>query len=193
MTGGLAITSQTLLPLESCPDCDYALAGLPAEGVCPECGRPYDQDIVVLYGRGDGVHASLANSPRGKVVVEVACFGLCLVCLWFVGSGRPWFVIAVLAAAAYFAAMIARRTGRRGGMAQVRVNAAGCMQDDSPDDGPNTGPLRMVAQSFVAMLPSSFGMVNSTFVRIFWVGRWRRLSCNGSSCRSPPRHGLDGL
>ncbi len=33
-----------------CPRCEYALAGLPATGVCPECGRAYGATEVVLYG-----------------------------------------------------------------------------------------------------------------------------------------------
>jgi hypothetical protein len=34
--------------LTFCPGCDYSLEGLPDEGVCPECGRPYDQQFIVL-------------------------------------------------------------------------------------------------------------------------------------------------
>ena len=51
------------------------------------------------------------------------------------------------------------------------MNAAGCLQDDSPEDGPNTGPLRMVAETFIAMLPSSFSMMGGpgrTFFQFFW-------------------------
>jgi hypothetical protein len=161
MTGGLATSSPTTLPLEACPGCDYALAGLPAEGVCPECGRAYDQETIVLYGRAGGAHANLANSTKRLLVVQIVSIGFILACVWFVRYGRQWWwILAAFAAVAYFSAVIARRrAGRRGGMAQVRMNVAGCLQDDSPEDGPNTGPLRMVAETFIAMLPSSFSMM----------------------------------
>ena len=42
------------LSLTLCPHCDYALAGLPPAGVCPECGGHYDQKFIVLSGRGRG-------------------------------------------------------------------------------------------------------------------------------------------
>ena len=38
------------LRLSHCPGCGYALEGLAPEGVCPECGAPYDQSEIVLHG-----------------------------------------------------------------------------------------------------------------------------------------------
>jgi hypothetical protein len=43
-------TQELPLRLEVCPRCDYSLTGLAAVGVCPECGREYDQFSVFLYG-----------------------------------------------------------------------------------------------------------------------------------------------
>lgn len=38
------------LRLDRCPDCGYLLCGLPARGLCPECGFAYDPSMIVLYG-----------------------------------------------------------------------------------------------------------------------------------------------
>jgi hypothetical protein len=170
VTGGLATSSPTTLPLESCPDCDYALAGLPAEGVCPECGRAYDQETVVIFGLGAGVHASLAHTPRRHAVAQIICAIVCPFAIWFAANRRAWVLVAAAAVAAYFAVEITRRyTSRRGALAQVRVNVAGCVQDDAPDDGPNTGPLRMIAESLVFMLMAAPGLMAEQWMRIVWL------------------------
>jgi hypothetical protein len=125
----------------------------------------------VLYGRGGGAHANLANSTKRLLVVQIVSIGVILASVWFVRYGRLWWwILAAFAAIAYFSAVIARRrAGRRGGMAQVRLNAAGFVQDDCPEDGPNTGPLRMVAELFILMLPSSFSMVGGPSRAIFQI------------------------
>src|SRR5712672_2511371 len=109
MTGGIELSSPTTLPLEACPDCDYALAGLPAEGVCPECGRAYDQDTVVLYGRGGGVHENAINSPTGLLVLQIICIGIVPVSIWFAGYSSRSLIITTLAVLGYFTAVAARR------------------------------------------------------------------------------------
>src|SRR4051812_13894108 len=102
MTGGLAASSPTTLPLEACPDCDYALAGLPPEGVCPECGRPYDQETIVLYGRGGGVHSNPVNAPTRLLVMQIIFLCIVPAALWFRLSGIRWWAIITLATLGYY-------------------------------------------------------------------------------------------
>jgi hypothetical protein len=48
------INAEALRRCAHCPQCGYALEGLPVSGLCPECGFEYFPDLVVLYGRGAG-------------------------------------------------------------------------------------------------------------------------------------------
>lgn len=45
-----------------CPQCDYALDGLPAAGICPECGRAYDGEFKILRGYSAGWGSNAASS-----------------------------------------------------------------------------------------------------------------------------------
>jgi hypothetical protein len=35
---------------DHCLGCHYQLAGLPEQGACPECGRPYDRGMAASEG-----------------------------------------------------------------------------------------------------------------------------------------------
>src|SRR5688572_3267499 len=72
-----AVQAGDLLRLENCPQCGYALAGLPAAGICPECGTAYDQSTVVLHGWGRGEHATLDTArPLSAVLIGLCYVGL---------------------------------------------------------------------------------------------------------------------
>jgi hypothetical protein len=49
-----------------CPLCDYALVGLPAEGICPECGQGYGATEMFLYGNALGSRRNAWNNYNRK-------------------------------------------------------------------------------------------------------------------------------
>jgi hypothetical protein len=70
------------LRLTTCPRCGYSLEGLPDDGVCPECGAPYDQSEVVLHGYGAGHYGGVAaGRPAAaavSAVVVLVTLGWCI-------------------------------------------------------------------------------------------------------------------
>lgn len=73
------------LRLSTCPDCGYALAGLPDVGTCPECGSAYDRDDgLVLFGTGAGTLANASNQSSREIAKQAAWFlGLLVVQFYF--------------------------------------------------------------------------------------------------------------
>lgn len=69
----------TSLRLAHCPQCDYSLEGLPDEGICPECGRHYDQSIIILPCRS----AREAGASGALSVIAISA----MVLAWLV---IPW-------------------------------------------------------------------------------------------------------
>src|SRR5437763_16523008 len=70
----------------ACPRCDYSLLGLPAIGVCPECGRTYDAQSVYLYGYAVGQRANAwsrrpmrAREQVSSAVVALGILGFFMV------------------------------------------------------------------------------------------------------------------
>src|SRR5437762_1422152 len=76
-----SLASEDPLQLTFCPRCDYSLQGLPREGVCPECGRAYDQSFVIIRGYPASEHNDAA---------------------WMSGRFSVWSVVTFLAAAGIF-------------------------------------------------------------------------------------------
>jgi hypothetical protein len=63
------------LRLAFCPRCDYPLQGLPDTGICPECGRPYDNDFIILRGPVVGNKRLILESLGGLVVAVLLIRG----------------------------------------------------------------------------------------------------------------------
>jgi hypothetical protein len=60
----------------ACPKCQYPLRGLPTNGFCPECGRPYDRQAL-LRGRPA---ADSKCSSCGYSLTGLSAVGVCPEC-----------------------------------------------------------------------------------------------------------------
>ena len=126
-----------LLRLEVCPGCAYQLEGLPPEGVCPECGRAYDQRTVFLYGWAAGAKADAGNAkPWHAALMAALPLAYCAAKGWraWHKGHLLWFTVFALWAAAILYLVWRRFTFRGPALAQVRLNDAGCLQADSTDE-----------------------------------------------------------
>lgn len=134
---GNAATADAL-HLDVCPGCAYQLQGLPPEGVCPECGRAYDQRVVILYGWATGSKADAGNAkPWHAAALAAAPLVYCtlrLVRAWSRGEFVRLALFGLWAAA--IAWFLYRRfvTFRGPGLTQVRLSEAGCVQADSTSE-----------------------------------------------------------
>jgi hypothetical protein len=133
-----ACTTTDPLRLSICPACGYSLTGLANEGVCPECGRAYDQRMVVLYGWGRGTHATATSAPPWVAVglLALQSVGVLNVVLSpgsSSGERAGWLVV--------WLGLIAwilwqrRRTPDLPGLVQVHLSDAGCVQLEDPRRG----------------------------------------------------------
>jgi hypothetical protein len=125
------------------------LSGLPAAGICPECGRTYTPDVVVLYGYGRGEHANLATAPRRFLVGRALLVALSLLPFLFGpshGAILRWlFFVGVVGVS-----LGVRRTHAHPGTVQARLNRLGCVQHINAAD-----PTAKMAANFVWIgLPS---------------------------------------
>ena len=111
-----------------CPECGYDLAGLPAEGRCPECGWGYDAEGVVLYGRLVADLDARARPTRtdrvAGAIVGVVLAGLLVWSAATSGSFIP--LVFVLGLIAVAAAVMARNFRSRGNRPdQLRLTPEG--------------------------------------------------------------------
>lgn len=149
-----------------CPACGYSLVGLPDEGTCPECGRPYDQSAIHLHGWACGKHADLSNAtPRAFIWKAVVLLAYALWMATQARAARPnWGVLAVFGLVVVDGGfkIWQRFSSRRPGLAQVRLDADGCAQDDAPADV--SAPAILQRALWIVYLPVYLGAVVAVIV-----------------------------
>jgi hypothetical protein len=133
--GSNSLASTDLLRLEHCVHCGYELTGLAADGTCPECGRPYNQDVVVLHGTARGSHTNISNSRPMYMVLWIALFSVNLINVPSMFR-RGHQLLAMFCAACWSLTILVpiwRRLNHTGpGLVQAHLSGAGCRQIDFP-------------------------------------------------------------
>lgn len=144
------------LRLTLCPGCGYSLTGLGDEGVCPECGRPFDQRTVVLFGWGRGTHATALTATPGVAAALLAfqSFGMLHSCINPASPpGLRAGMFALWLGLIGWAVWQRRSRPELPGRVQVRLSDAGCQQIDNPDkDAPAVTPWGRISEWEVSEL-----------------------------------------
>jgi hypothetical protein len=124
---------EPLLRPKNCPRCDYSLLGLPAIGVCPECGRAYDTVSVFLYGHALGQRANAWNRApmrRSEIITSVVVI-LSAFALFSFGRMHDSFFqlyLVVFIAVPMVATILRGRTTTGSGVVQVKLTPTGFHQ-----------------------------------------------------------------
>jgi hypothetical protein len=124
--------------LDRCPGCGYSLTGLPDDGTCPECGRGYDQQTVVLYGWGRGKHATIATATPWVTVGLLLVYSLGSWSTLTSPFAPTWQRVGVLVfwgGVVAFVVLRRQRTPDLPGLVQVHLSDIGCAQLDDPAAG----------------------------------------------------------
>ena len=139
------------LRLTFCPQCDYSFKGLPSTGICPECGRSYDQTVVVLRARplassGDP-NQYQGELTRGKIF-SFASSLLFLAFFFHLGLGATPFGLfyTSMTVMPIAAAVISRLSSVRPGYALVWLSPEGMAQGRTNAPGSLAGQIEIAVR-----------------------------------------------
>ncbi|HZK83008.1 MAG TPA: hypothetical protein VFC46_18130, partial [Humisphaera sp.] len=154
------------LSCDVCPNCGYSLQGLGNAGICPECGRAYDQSQVILHGWARGDHESVANAKGSRLVWVVICSMSGLLLQSFQFAFNRW---SILIAAAFTGVPILylfarRQNSSHPGLVQVRITDRVCVQYD---DLAGPSALLELWRSYGWVIP----IIGVAILALLWVDR----------------------
>lgn len=143
-----------LLRLENCPACTYALTGLPAVGVCPECGESYDTETVELAGKARGMtHVNSLNASSKQFRQNMLVYGLigitfyvlAILFLTVVTRSSVFLILMLILSCPLLtpAIRLLRRCFGERVQSRVRMNRSGIVQDDDPQEPPAAAIIRV--------------------------------------------------
>jgi hypothetical protein len=142
-----------------CPACGYVLVGLPRRGICPECGRAYAEDLIVLHGYARGMGAD-ASTGRPKSLVWFGLLAAFQVAAFLPQSGLEVWAFVVFVIVSFGLKLWGRRSPTHPGTVQARFNRHGCVQHRNPLD-----PMYRMAITLLLVAWS-----------VFWVAQLPNLS-----------------
>ncbi len=135
------------LRTEVCPNCAYALKGSPPVGACPECGQPFNQSEIILYGWARGKHENPGNAKASRLVwvlvLAILAIAPSAFQAWFLSPhGSKSFPLLLIVVAFLMVDKIVlmldkivmlfrRHKTDHPGLIQVRLSEAGCVQYDA--------------------------------------------------------------
>jgi hypothetical protein len=144
-----------------CPACGYALVGLPPRGICPECGRAYAEDLIVLHGYARGMGAD-ASTGRPKSLDWFGLLAAFQVAAFLPQSRWEVWAFVIFIIVSFGLKLWGRRSPTHPGTVQARFNRHGCVQHRNPVDPMywTAITLLLVAWSvfWVAQLPTLSAM-----------------------------------
>jgi hypothetical protein len=152
------------LKLQECPACHYSLRGLGDAGVCPECGRAFDDNTVVLHGYARGSFAHVGNARPWVALVLALIPAVHLFNLVNNPSGgRRWvFAFVVVWILFLLWALVRRRQLEAPAPAQIHLSAEGCRQFDVAR-----------AEAGLAQPPTPWSKIEKVVVEPVWENRVR--------------------
>jgi hypothetical protein len=129
------INAQNLNRVTLCTRCGYALQGLPSRGRCPECGRAYSPDVLVLFGNGQGGEKTFGAPDVATTLLYFLIIGYIVYAEFVPLQHRRYFQWVPIAA--ILMSQIWRRYRPRSGMpaeTQVHLSPSGFGLRDGPGD-----------------------------------------------------------